>query len=83
MLGVDVTSPSVIGAEIEPSLLAAAFAVLDLSEAVHGLRENEPAIGVLALVIAALHATAAVITFPLLDQRPSRDRSASPGNLLG
>ena len=60
---------------------AATFAVLDLAEAVHGLRENEPAIGVLALVIAALHASAAAITYRLLDHQPSNDTTTTPGNL--
>ena len=75
ILGIDATSPAVIGFGIALSLGAAAalvlvrrrpldlgiaafaglFGVLDLAEAVSGLREDEIAIGILALVIATMH----------------------------
>ena len=79
ILGIDATSPAVIGAGIAMSFAAAAsvrfvrrrpvdlavgafaagFGALDLAEAVQGIREDEVTIGILALVIAALHLWAA------------------------
>jgi hypothetical protein len=38
---------------------AAVFTVLDLAEALHGLREDEMTIGILALIIGAMHLGAA------------------------
>ena len=101
ILGIDATSPLMIGAGIALSFVAAAaivafprrpvaygvavfaavFAMLDLAEALHGLREGEPAIGVLALVIAALHGAAAVIAHRVVSEPASLDTSLSPGNL--
>lgn len=100
-LGIDATSPAVIGTGIALSLAAAAaiaafprrpvaygiaafaavFAALDLAEATHGLRDGEPFIGVLALIIAALHGTAAVIAYRIGSDETSHDSSAAPGNL--
>lgn len=85
ILGIDATSPTVIGLGIALSIAASAavllvrrrpvdlavaafaglFGVLDLAEALHGLREDEVTIGLLALVIAALHLGAAVLAFRL------------------
>ena len=101
ILGVDATSPAVIGTGIALSLVAASvivafprrlvaygvavfaavFAVLDLAEAIHGLREGEPALGVLALIIAVLHGTAAAITYRIASEPASLDTSVAPGNL--
>jgi hypothetical protein len=79
ILGIDATSPVVIGLGILLSLGAAAaivraprrpvdlgiagfaavFGVLDLAEALHGLREDEVAIGILALIVGSMHLGAA------------------------
>lgn len=60
---------------------AAVFAMLDLAEAIHGLREGESAIGVLALVIAALHGAAAVIAYRIASETASHESPVAPGNL--
>ena len=97
ILGIDATSPAVIGTGIVLSLVAAAaivsfprrpvaygvavFAILDVAEAIHGPREGEPFIGVLALNIAALHGTAAVIAYRIASETASLDAPVAPGNL--
>lgn len=63
------------------TVFAAVFAMLDLAEAIHGLREGEPAIGVLALIIASLHGAAAVIAYRVASEPASLDTSVAPGNL--
>ena len=60
---------------------AAVFAMLDLAEAIHGQREGEPAIGVLALIIAALHGAAAVTAHRIASEPASLVTPAEPGNL--
>lgn len=45
--------------DLAVAVFAAAFGALDIAEAVHGLREDETTIGLLALVIAGLHLAAA------------------------
>ncbi len=37
--------------------------MFDMAEAIHGLREGEPGIGVLALIIATMHGAAAVVAY--------------------
>ena len=54
-------------ADLAVAGFAAVFGALDLAEAVHGLREDEVMIGVLALVIAALHFAAAWLASQLDD----------------